>query len=121
MGYFGPEPESNDYAADWFGNLFDQTKLREAVVKTLKQKPVDDYNAAEIRAAAYVIVLLGDNFIWPSDHLDADLRLAFRKLQEVRRCYQSLPFLKAIDAELAVLADKIASYGGDPEPASTPN
>jgi len=96
MGAWGNAPWDNDDAADWFGELFDSTKLAKRVEKALKKKDVEEY-AGQIRAAAYVLVCLGRVYIWPTDDLDGHLRLAIRKLEEISQLpdYEGEPTILA--------------------------
>jgi hypothetical protein len=73
MGTWGHHPWENDSAADWFGDMFDRTKLADVVEETL-QRDVED-SADEIRAAAAVLLAFGHTFIWPIKKLDGHLRL----------------------------------------------
>ena len=80
MGTWGGAPWDNDHAADWFGRLFDETHLRDRVVEGLRS-PLQRFET--IRAAAHVLVQLGQVYIWPIDSLDQDLELAASRLEEV--------------------------------------
>lgn len=84
MGAWGHEPWDNDEAADWFGDLFAATKLAQRVEKALKTKDVEEF-ADTIRAAAYVLIALGRNYIWPVEDLDRHLRLAVEKLEAIQQ------------------------------------
>ena len=101
MGAWGMAAWDNDDAADWFGDLFAKTKLAARVEKTLKLEDVEDY-AGEIRAAAYVLVVLGRNYIWPVEDLDRHLKLAIEKLEAINELedYHDEPTLLAEIAEL---------------------
>jgi hypothetical protein len=62
MGAWGTAAWDNDGAADWFADLFESSKLATRVEKTLKKKDIEEYHE-EIRAAAHIVVALGQNFI----------------------------------------------------------
>jgi hypothetical protein len=68
MGSWGIKPYENDSAADWFGDLWEEFPLPSKVEETLKLD-VDDSHE-EIRAAAHVVLQLGDTYIWPADSID---------------------------------------------------
>ncbi|HMF10649.1 MAG TPA: hypothetical protein VKE94_00030 [Gemmataceae bacterium] len=107
MSAWGPAAWENDAAADWFGDMFDATGLAKYVEETL-QRDVEDSHE-EIRAAAHVLVTLGDTFMWPIDDLDNDLSVAISKLQEIKALdiYREVPdFVKAIDEEIAILTSR---------------
>lgn len=103
MGTWGPAAWDNDSAADWFAEMFDETGLAAFVQRALEQDPED--SPEEIRAAAYVLVALGRNYIWPVDELDDQLRLAIAKLEAIKALYEeeSPEFEHTIDEELARL------------------
>jgi Domain of unknown function (DUF4259) len=73
MGAWGKLPWDNDGAADWFGELFEKTKLAERVEDTLR---LDVDSHGEIGAAASVLLFLGRVYIWPVHDLDRHLTLA---------------------------------------------
>lgn len=108
MGAWGTAAWDNDGAADWYGNLFQVTKLAARVEKTLKKKDVEEYYE-EIRAAAYVLVALGQVYIWPVDLLDQHLRLAIKRLEEIKMLeeLEGGEFGKAIDQEIAILHSRL--------------
>jgi uncharacterized protein DUF4259 len=113
MGAWGVAPWDNDGAADWYGDMFDATKLARHVERTLKRDPEDAHE--EIRAAAYVLVVLGRVYIWPVDDLDRHLGLAISRLEAIKALdvYQEAPdFVSAIDEEITVLQSRLRSKDG---------
>src|SRR5947207_6141482 len=105
MGAWGNAPWDNDLAADWFAELVGDTGLADRVEQTLKHRDLEEY-APEIRAAAYVLIALGRNYIWPVDDLDRHLKLAIKKLEAIRRLadYEGMP---EIDEEIATLRARL--------------
>lgn len=103
MGTWGTAAWDNDSAADWFGEMFEKTKLAKYVEKTLKKNPEDE--PEEIRAAAYVMVALGRTYIWPIDDIDNHLALAVSKLEAVKSLYaeKTQDFATEIEKEIATL------------------
>ena len=101
MGAWGYEAWDNDDAADWFDKLFSATKLAARVEKALNKKDIEEY-AGQIRAAAYVLVALGRNYIWPIEDLDRHLQLAIEKLEAISALddYEGEPSILAEIAEL---------------------
>ncbi len=101
MGAWGSAAWDNDLAADWFGNLFEKTNLARHVEKTLNLKDLEEY-AAEVRAAAWLLGVLGKVYIWPIADLERHLKLAIAKMEAIRELpdYEGVP---DIDEELAVL------------------
>lgn len=106
MGTWGPAAWDNDSAADWFGDMFDATKLAAHVEETLLLDPEED--ADEIRAAAYMLVALGRNYIWPIDDLDRHLALAIEKLEAIKLLYAEEDFETTINDEIAQLKARLA-------------
>lgn len=107
MGTWGHRPWQDDLAADWFADLFHKGKLVDRVVKTLQRKDVAEY-WSEIRAAAYVVVALGD--VWPADRLVADHERAIAALEAVKRSPEldGDNYLGSeIDGEIAALRDRL--------------
>ena len=108
MGAWGEAAWENDGAADWFADTFEATDLAQHVEVTLNGDPEDDHQ--EIRAAAYVLVSLGRNFIWPVEDLDRHLALAITKLEAIREMdiYQEAPgFVEAINSEIDALRSRL--------------
>jgi hypothetical protein len=120
LGAWGELPWDNDGAADWFGDLFDKTKLAEYVEETLKLD-VEDFHE-EIRAAASVLLFLGRVYIWPVHDLDRHLTLAADRLEEVSRVEviaDSPEFVERIRAEILELRSRIkTSSNSQPRPPS---
>ena len=113
MGAWGVSPWDNDAAADWFGDLFDATKLADKVEEALQLDAEDSHE--EIRAAAAMVVMLGRVYIWPIEKYDQHLELAVSRLKELRELeiYQEAPeFLAAIDDEIALLQARLSKEKG---------
>lgn len=112
MGAWGKLPWDNDGAADWFGVLFEKTKLAKQVEDTLRLDVEDSHE--EIRAAASVLLFLGRNYIWPVNDLDRHLTLAADRLEEVSRVAviaESPEFVDEIRAEIQELRGRIKTPG----------
>lgn len=80
MGTWGEKPWDNDAAADYYGELFEDTGLAERVARTLNS---EDVSPDEWRAAASVVVLLGRVYVWPIDSYEEHLELAARRLEQI--------------------------------------
>jgi len=110
MGAWGNLPWENDRAADWFGDLFDKTKLATEIEDTLKLDAEDSYE--EIRAAASILLFLGRTYVWPVHDLDRHLALAADRLEEISRIdviAESPELVEAIRGEIQELRDRIKS------------
>ncbi len=84
MGMWAYDPWDNDEAADWFGDLMDQTKLRESWLAGIKADPIE--SPSTVRAAAALFVMLGRVYIWPIKQFDQDLETAISALSKVLEC-----------------------------------
>jgi len=121
MGAWGKLPWDNDRAADWFGDLFDKTKLAKQVEDTLKLEAEDSH--AEIRAAASVLLFLGRDYVWPVHDLDRHLTLAADRLEVVSRLDvigESPELVDEIRAEIQELRSRIKASGTSQPPPPPP-
>jgi hypothetical protein len=122
MGTWGHHPWENDSAADWFGDMFDKTKLADVVEETLKRDLED--SADEIRAAATVLLAFGHTFIWPIEKLDGHLALAADRLEAIKKSevYAEAPEIEeAISREIDELRSRLKEHPeGVPEPPPKP-
>ena len=108
MGVWGKLPWDNDGAADWFGELFDRTKLARQVEDTLKLNVEDSHE--EIRAAASVLLFMGRVDIWPVQDLDRHLTLAADQLEKISgldTIAESPEIVDEIKAEIQELRSRI--------------
>jgi hypothetical protein len=103
MGDWGHAPYDNDYAADWYGVLFEKTRLAEYVEAALMQDPASAPD--DVRAAAFVLVQLGRVYIWPGNDLVRHLQLAIQKLEAIRE----LDDFREVDGYVAAIDDEIAT------------
>jgi hypothetical protein len=120
MGAWGKLPWENDGAADWFGDLFDKTKLVKRVEDTLKLNVENSHE--EIRATASVLLFLGHVYIWPVHDLDRHLTFAADRLEEVSRLdviAESPELVDEIRAEMQELRSRIKTPGTSQPPLQT--
>jgi hypothetical protein len=99
MGMWAYAPWDNDGAADWYGDLMDRTKLREAWLEGIGQDPADSPDV--VRAAAALFVMLGRVYVWPIKNFDEDLERAIAALTGIAGCeeYKEVPELMELIAE----------------------
>lgn len=120
MGWWGINPWDNDGAADWYGDLFEATKLDERVEETLKLDATTSHE--EVRAAAALLLALGRTYVWPIADLDRHLDLAANKLQEIINkgiLSESEELVEEVRHEVAELRSRIsAKYSGSPRSLS---
>ena len=64
MGTWGVAPWDNDAAADWFGDVFEEIDIDSKIEEALKYD-YDNYD--QVRAAAYLLQVLGVTYVWPGD------------------------------------------------------
>lgn len=107
MGAWGKEPWENDAAADWFGDVMENSGLP-LMVEAALVLDVEEHHE-DIRAAAYVLLSLGRTFIWPVQKLDEHLRLAIQKLREIAamEIYAEAGFAPVIEKEIAELESRL--------------
>ena len=84
MGRWGIQPWENDTACDWYDWLFEESQLAQHIESALNQ-PIEDH-ADEIRAAAHILLALGENYIWPIDERAEQLKKAASQLQRILDC-----------------------------------
>ncbi len=101
MGCWGVKPYENDGAADWFGDLWDEFPVPKKVEETLNLD-VEEYHE-EIRAAAYILLQLGDTYQWPVDDIDRHCKVAATKLEELLGIYEDAEFQSEIRKEIDIL------------------
>ena len=102
------KPWDNDGAADWYGDLMDNTQVRKHWLEGINEDPSDDPDV--VRAAAGLFVMLGRVYIWPIDHYDQDLELTIAQLKRVKENdeYKELPeLIEIIDSELTELQSRV--------------
>lgn len=82
MGAWGVEPWDNDSAADWFNAFFVGIDVDKRMEEALRLGPDDEFD--ELRAACYLLEVLGRIYVWPGDisRLDEYLRTGIRLLSE---------------------------------------
>jgi hypothetical protein len=105
-------PWDNDAAADWFGDLFEKTKLAKEVEDTLNLHAATYPD--EIRAAASVLLFLGRVYVWPIRDLQRHLALAADRLEEVSRVdiiAESPILVEEIRREIQELRSRIKETG----------
>jgi len=108
MGCWGVKPYENDSAADWFGDLWDQFPIPSKVEETLKLDLEDSHE--EIRAAAHMLIQLGETYIWPVDSIDRHCDLAVQRLEEVKamEIYNGDDFQAEMQKEIEILRSRIS-------------
>jgi hypothetical protein len=108
MGCWGVKPFENDSAADWFGDLWEEFSVPAKVEETLKLD-LDDAHE-EIRAAAHILLQLGDTYIWPVDSIDPHCDLAARRLEEIKAMeeYSGAEFQAELQKEIDTLRSRIS-------------
>jgi hypothetical protein len=96
MGTWNWMPWENDEAADRYGDLMDETGLRDKWLRAMNADMSDSFDT--VRAATGLFIMLGRVFIWPIDNYDEDLELAISKSQQLLQTpeYQEAPELLAI-------------------------
>ena len=102
------KPWDNDGAADWYGDLMDNTKLRDTWLEGIKEDPIDSPDV--VRAAAGLFIMLGRVYIWPIDNYHSDLELTISQLGKVAENeeYKEVPeLIEIISGELNELESRL--------------
>ena len=108
MDCWGVKPYENDSAADWFGDLWDEFPIPSKVEEALKLDLEDNHE--KIRAAAHVLVQLGENYIWPVGSIERHCHLAARRLEEMKamEIYRGDDFQTEMRKEIEILRSRIS-------------
>ena len=109
MGHWRTESWANDSAADWYDALFDSTQLAEHIETTLTLNVFD--HCDEVRAAAYVLLVLGRNETWPVDSRKLCLTVAIEQLKQAldQRLYTNPEIVKQVEGEIRLLSIRLQS------------
>lgn len=109
VGMWGIEPWANDRAADWYDQTFEVTGLAQQVEQTLNLNLAEYVD--EVRAAAHIVCLLGNKYMWPSDSRERCIRLALSRLRQIlgEQLFKNPDIVKTIETEIALLD----SYTGE--------
>jgi hypothetical protein len=110
MSAWGTKAYENDSAADWFGDLWDEFAVPAKVEATLNLDIEDCHE--EIRAAAHLLVQLGDTYRWPVDDIDRHCSLAAKRLEEILSAgifeEDETDFIEEIKAEIEILRSRVS-------------
>jgi hypothetical protein len=83
MGAWSNDPWGSDEAADWFHRFWKEKNFDLLVNEIENLDPVDE-RFDSLRAACYLLEVLGISYVWPVDYLD-DLRKLLTKAIELLR------------------------------------
>ena len=118
MGHWGTKAWENDEAGDWFNELFRESCIREVVRRALECDVKQDF--AVVRAAAFMLIQLGNAYIWPVEYLEDDLRLAVTQLESARDFIASQQpdsdleaYIELLDHEISALLVRIEEQQPD--------
>lgn len=109
MGHWGPEPWANDSAADWYDALFRSTQLAEHIELTLTLDLAD--HCDEVRAAAYLLLVLGRHETWPDDSRERCISIAIDQLNRAldQHLYTYPDIVKQVRGEIRLLNQRLRS------------
>jgi hypothetical protein len=88
--------------------LWDEFPIPSKVEETLKLDLED--NLEEIRAAAHLLVQLGETYIWPVDSIDRHCDLGAQRLEEIKALeeYSGDDFQAQLQKEIGILRSRIS-------------
>ncbi len=119
MGAWGSNPWDSDGAADWFGEFFAGINVDARVDAAFEYD--DDYD--KIRAACYLLAVLGRGYIWPGDlerlddHLERGIELLSEMLEEDsdfrELCEDDPEMIEAVRGEIAALEARLDDGDGE--------
>ncbi len=98
MSSMGYAPWYDDIGADWLEGTMTKAKLPELVREILLQ-PVNEVSLRQIRAAAFLLIVLSAPGIWPYHLVERDLDLAIEKLDECLTIEKDADFYELIQKE----------------------
>lgn len=98
MSSTGYAPWQDDIGAEWLEGAMKKSKLPELVREILLQ-PVNEVSLRQIRAAAFLLIVLSEPGIWPHYLLERDLDLAIQKLNECLTIEKDAEFYELIQKE----------------------
>jgi len=114
MGAWGTSPWDSDDAADWFADFFDGVDVDARVAAAFD----DEDEHEQIRAACYMLNVLGRTYVWPGDleTLDSLLERGIELLtamleedSEFRELWEDdEEVLGAVENELAGLKERLS-------------
>ena len=99
MGAWGVEPWDNDDAADFFGDLWDDTPIVDRVLAGLASG-----GSSVVVGAAWLLVSIGRVYVWPVERLDESLESAVAALDVILVGEDEDEYLLAWQHEPTVLA-----------------
>ena len=81
MGAWGERPYDNDTAADWFVGLLEPAAKQ---IEDLLNLDVDESHYDKYRAAAWFLIKIGRNYVYPTAMLGNHLSKLHDRLQTIR-------------------------------------
>jgi len=115
MGAWGSNPWDSDGAADWFSEFFEGIDVDARIDAAFEYD--DDYD--QIRAACYLLAVLGRAYVWPGDleRLDDHLERGIELLSEMvepdsdfrELCEDDPEIIEAVRGEIAELEARLDS------------
>ena len=119
MGAWGSAPWHNDGAADWFAEVFEGIDIDAHISSAFEYD--DDYD--RIRAAGYLLAVLGHSTVWPGDlerldeHLERGIELMTEMVEEdseFLELWEDEPeVVDTVRAEIAALQARLDGEGDD--------
>ncbi len=99
MGAWGDQPWDNDDAADFFGDLWEDTPIVDRVIAGLTSG-----TSSVVVAASWLLLGIGRVYVWPVDRLDEALTAAIDALEVILTGEDEEGYLALWDDDPAVAA-----------------
>lgn len=78
MGIWGPEPWDSDQAADWFGDLWDESPIPAQVLESLRSS-----NGLDLYPAIWFCCEMCRVYVWPIDLYDETVDAGIRACERL--------------------------------------
>ncbi|NJR44195.1 hypothetical protein HC761_01760 [bacterium] len=85
MGDWSNDAWGSDEAADWFHRFWNENNF-ELLVETIENFDPVDERFETLRAASYLLEVLGIPYVWPVAYLDQPAKLLAKSIELLRKC-----------------------------------
>lgn len=108
MASNGYAPFDDDLAESLYSEIWQACNLPRLIRQMLSGVGDDEISVIEVRALAYLLIVLGKSNIWPIDDLDDDLELVIGKLDQCIKLNEVPDLQLLMKKEKAVLQNQLS-------------